>query len=288
MNSYSCNILLIIPHELLSLVLNFLDISSVFSLKATSKQYKRNKIIRSVCSGFDESFYSTMYRKITIGDIRYDTIQNGHTNLLKWLVHENEKRFITKRFVDLSIENGHLEIVKYIHKIGIYLNSNSSGYTGTAIVNGQISVLKYLREIGCPMDECAYDYAAFGGHLEMVQYLYDIDIECSRTVDACYYAAKNGHLEVLKCLHRYGFCWNKHVCYAASDNGHLEILKYLHENGCSWDNKCYVSAAKRGYLDILKYLHENGCPWNEFTCHCATANGHLDILQYLHENGCPG
>lgn len=237
MNLCSCDILLIIPYELLMMILHFLDISSLFSLGSTSKKYKQHKII---CSSLEEKIQKircTLYFQTTIEYIRFDTILGGHTNLLKWLVHEDENNCL--------------------------INNSAT-----------------------------YNYAALGGHLEMVQYLHDI--KCQQTKWACYHAARNNHLEVLKYLHKNGFYCDKNTCYIASWYGHLEILKYLHENGCPWDIQSCIIASKHGHLEVVKYLHENGRPWHEndrkwYECLCqnAAANNHLETLKYLHENGYP-
>ena len=50
-----------------------------------------------------------------------------------------------------AIKNGHLEIVKYLHKNGwTFWCYNALQF---AAENGHLELLKYLHEIGCPWDE---------------------------------------------------------------------------------------------------------------------------------------
>jgi ankyrin repeat protein len=56
--------------------------------------------------------------------------------------------------------------------------------------------------IGAECTTDAMDYAAWKGHLEMVEFLHSIGAEC--TEKAMYWASKNGHLEIAKYLHSIG------------------------------------------------------------------------------------
>ena len=89
--------------------------------------------------------------------------QNGHLEIVKWL-HINGKERCTKNAMDYTAQNGHLETVKWLHQ---------------------------NRKEGCTT--YAMDYAAQNGHLEMIKWLHQNRKEgCTRNaMDA---AARNGSL----------------------------------------------------------------------------------------------
>ena len=150
---------------------------------------------------------------------------NGHLQTVKWLHKNNIKGFsyveqaynslniatrvnityyiegCTKQSMKFAAENGHLEIVKFLHK---------------------------NRTEGCT--KSAMDRAAMNGHLEIVKFLHNNRTE-GCTTDAMDCAASNGHLETVKWLHenRTEGCSTYAMNWIAQ-KGHLEIVKYLKEN----------------------------------------------------------
>ena len=65
------------------------------------------------------------------------------------------------------------------------------------IQNGHLEVLQYLHENGCPWNQNACLYAAKYGHLKVLEYLHQNG--CPWDEEACLKASKsNGHLTVAK------------------------------------------------------------------------------------------
>ena len=119
---------------------------------------------------------------------------------------------------------------------------------------------------------------------------------CAWDERACFEAAWGGHLESLQYLHENGCPWDDRACEAAARGGHLECLQYLHENGCPWGENTCFQAANHGHLESLRYAHENGCPldlatvkfclekgwvWDDETSYIAATAGHMECLQYV-------
>ena len=207
--------LLSLPHELLILILDFLDTSSIFSLSRTCKRYV---------------FHISVNMDILA--IHNDAIRNKHTNLFKWLVVDMTLSPLNNNnyYYYQAANFGCLEILKYLHK-------HENGYCWNeyvcdrAAANGHLEVIKYLHENGCPWNEYSCYRAAGNGHLEILKYLHENG--CPWDSDSCYAAVDNDHLEILKYLHENGCPWDKNAFYSAAENGHLEILKYMYENGWS-------------------------------------------------------
>ena len=103
----------------------------------------------------------------------------------------------------------------------------------------------------------------------------------------CGHAAFGGHLEVLQWLHTNDYPWDTNTSPHAAFEGHLEVLKWLREHGCPWSGGTCTNAAMGGHLEVLQWAHANGCPWNKKTCTYAADGGHFEVLKWAHENGAP-
>ena len=92
---------------------------------------------------------------------------------------------------------------------------------------------------------------------------------CAWDERACFEAAWGGHLESLQYLHENGCPWGENTCFQAANHGHLESLRYAHENGCPldlatvkfclekgwvWDDETSYIAATAGHMECLQYV----------------------------------
>ncbi|TYZ64504.1 hypothetical protein PybrP1_000144 [[Pythium] brassicae (nom. inval.)] len=137
------------------------------------------------------------------------------------------------------------------------------------------------------------DKAAFGGHLDILQWLH------TNRADACSPAAlendaKNGHLEGVKWLvaNRTEGCTARTVGLAA-ENGHLEVVKYLHAHTSTRGNspETLRGAVAGHHLDIVQWLLENRreeCAMARGILDLAARMGHLGVLLCLHAHGLEG
>jgi len=292
------DILLSIPHELLSLILDFLDVSSIFSLSLTAKKYLHNKIVRMVSFGKFNMLNNNDYPNTTvyIVSLHLDAVSKGHIDLFKWFTPSDTDMSSSIKIMYLitAIKFNQLKIVKYFYESGYPRHTITCT---PAAEYGHLEMLKYLHENGTYWDKWTCTRAAENGHLEILKYLCENGCpwQPDKDTQACF-AAKNGHLEVLKYLrtkfNENGFVFDSTtICYYAISNGHLAILKYLqtedHKNRHLFDINCYNIAIRNRYLDIVKYLCENQCPW-DIPCFAeAVATGDMEIIKYLYENECP-
>ena len=98
-------LVLAIPHDLLSLTLSFLNVTSVYSLSIMATKYSHNKIVRSVLFGR----FVTIYMNI----IHLDAIRHGHLDLFKWFVSDTKANPDVKRlYLKTAIQTNQLEIIK--------------------------------------------------------------------------------------------------------------------------------------------------------------------------------
>jgi len=143
---------------------------------------------------------------------------------------ETKKKYATKKGVVHFCKHGDLEMVQYCHRIHLEFTKDAMDL---AAENGHLEIVKWLHENrteGCTTN--AMNSAARNGHLEMVQWLHAMHTENRNegcTVDTMNLAAMNGHLEIVKWLHKHRNegCTTGAMDWAAM-NGHFEIVKWLH------------------------------------------------------------
>ena len=102
-------------------------------------------------------------------------------------------------------------------------------------------------------------------------------------------AAFGGQLEVLQWMRaQYPPCpWNSDVCYFAALGGHLEVLRWARSQGCRWGyGRVPIAAAQNGHLKVLKWLIKKGCPYDKSKCREVAAEGGeraRKVLEWLDE-----
>jgi len=275
--SNTADYLSIIPCELFTMILHFLDNSTTFSLYLTCKRYAYQKTIHTLLGEWlleakkalnimpNAKIGSYTYMDIFPSNMKIihnNAVYHGHIDLFKWLVPTNE------------------------------VESTDALYTNTAAWYGRLDILKYLHENGCPWTGLACYFAAQYDHLEMLKYLHENGCQWDTHIYGI--AGKKGHLEIVKYLYENDCPWDASTCKSAVTYGSLEIVKYLHTKFIEdsrpwslWDCFRCKDAIVAGRLEILKYLHENGFPIDESSCNLAVANGHFEVFEWLRENGCP-
>ncbi|EFA78744.1 hypothetical protein PPL_08205 [Heterostelium album PN500] len=147
--------------------------------------------------------------------------------------------------------------------------------------HGEFELLKKLRYSGL---DNSVDYAASGGHLEIVKYLTENKRGgCTKPMDL---AAQRGHLHVVRYLHEHRSegCTTLAMDDAAKGN-HWEVVQFLHENrteGCSVG--AIRKSAKYGHFSMVKWLSENRSEgFTGKAINQAALNGHFEIAVYLYD-----
>ena len=177
------------------------------------------------------------------------------------------------------------------------------------IVPGRVALAKWALAEGCPGkkstdpydDRTLADYAAWHGHLELVQWLIEKRLfEMNGSVMRS--AIISGNLKLVQWLRGMGCQWYDYVgeddlVALAAREGHLELLQWLIQmrdemprgEGLPLDD-VLENAAEYGHLELLRWLCGEGCFWNlmdEVVMSCAAKGGHLEVLQWLRAEGCP-
>ena len=193
-----------------------------------------------------------------------------------------------KVFFSLAARLGHLGFIS-----GLHSQVRTSKTCQDASCSGDVKRCQKTHCGGIFMfwDQDTCNYAARGGHTDVIQWLRAQSPPCPWGPSTCGFAARGGHLETLKYLRKADAPLNPSMClYAAARGGHLETLKWFGKiaPGIIWTEDICEASAYGGHLDVLKWLRsEIGCPWNSQTCASASEAGHLDVLRWLRANGCP-
>ena len=96
--------------------------------------------------------------------------QNGHLEVVKYLLlGEVDSQYLNDAFA-LSAGNGHLEVVKCLLEHGATMHYENHAAARLSVVNGHLEVVKYLVEQGASKDD-AFIESVIHGRLEIAKYL---------------------------------------------------------------------------------------------------------------------
>jgi len=92
---------------------------------------------------------------------------NGKLNVLEWGETSGYEldNFLDEDGIAVAALNGHLEVVKYLRKLGISWNEDTCS---NAAKNGHLELLKGCRANQCPWNKYTCCFAAQNGHLELL------------------------------------------------------------------------------------------------------------------------
>lgn len=245
-----------------------------------------------------------LYKKTNFHDPRNmsTAIAGGHLDIAKYL-HENAIESEIKKYREIVYnqpttycevaEKGRLDILEWLYGIGANIPTYVVDY---AAKGGHLNIIKWFDEkwpkSSVPFSDNAMDWAASGGHFEILKWLYNRWKICEIITRPCTecalnMASKNCHFECVKFLHNIKAPHSHNAMDEAAKNGHIEIVKFLHENGYTCTKRALDWAIDSGHIDTVKFLYLNrteGYTTPEYWIIGASRNGHLNCLKWLYEN----
>ncbi len=235
----------------------------------------------------------------------------GHLEMAEYL-RENDPKFdINEYDLDEALisicKKGNLESLKYLIKIGIKFDKyKEQSLINVAAGEGHKHIVECLMAEGVVGGHCHPIFnACYDGHLELVEFFYNIDNTVINSVSNCMYgdnwtllqmASKCGHVEIVKFLlakvdldYSVSKFDNKTTVHYAAKEGHLEIIKLLEDDGVDLNVKsCNGTPIELAYIhrhfDIVKYLIECDVECDNLL-KMASKDGNLEIVQLLLEQG---
>ena len=184
-----------------------------------------------------------------------------------------EKTFTSEeyaRICELACCIGCIDVVRYLvkHKC-VNLLRVRKPLLYRACCNVRVDIAKYLVENGCQVEPEHLQYAAKGGHPELVQYL------------LTYMEIENEDAEDLYDM--FGS-----TLYSVAEGGYLDILCLFADRGADMhmdEDELLRVAAKEGHLNIVQYLvEEHGCQIHtqgSDAVHGAIRNNQVEVVKYL-------
>lgn len=235
--------------------------------------------------------------------------------------------YFTSRHLGEAAAHGRIELIDLLLSDAVPHARYSPRAMNRAAEAGRLDVVIHLRSIGTgqhPLDDAddnehpvAMDYAAAGGHLDIVEWLHN-NTRQGCTTAAMDWAAVGGHVEVLQWLHShrsegctvragstscggnvqavewiFGHLPQQHIDPVrifrdAASRGHMDVLCWLHANHHipNYLPSMGDSAAAHGRLDVLQWMvtHVAGVQFDASTTHAAAQNGHLGVVEWLCDN----
>ncbi len=157
---------------------------------------------------------------------------------------------------------------------------------------GHLEALQWLRENKCRWNAVeAAHHAAEAGHVHVLEWM--LREASARGAPApldektCAFAAWGGQLATLQWLRRRGTPWKRWTCSYAAARGQLEVLQWARAEGCEWNGRTTSRAALGGHLEVLRWCRDNGAPFSAKTCSEAARGGHAHCLRWLRSWNCP-
>ena len=143
----------------------------------------------------------------------------GHLNIIKTLKNASA----SKMAIFYAAENGHLDIVKYLH---FNRSEGCSKYAiDKACEKNHIDIVKFLdvnRSEG--YSKFALEYAAIKGHLNVIKYFYDKGVRHDKVFG---HSVRFGHTEIVEYLMRFQTRISKRVFKVAMEMGNNNIIELL-------------------------------------------------------------
>lgn len=228
---------------------------------------------------------------------------SGDLATVKWLYENVSPAAITADIhvdaFDAAVENGNLEIVKYIVKQYQQHAASSdpewpshpdSSPLNTALCHGKLEIAKWFYEHGCR--EVSEEGFVLADRADVGDWL----VEISPNESTCYAvlmgAVQRGDLDVVKRLHSRFADENRYneTLTIAASSGHLHVVQWLFHhlrNDCrnpsAAESDSLDEAAGNGHFEIVKWLHarQAGTGLPRFTVSEAVANNHFEIAKWL-------
>jgi ankyrin repeat protein len=216
-----------------------------------------------------------------------------------WYIHDEEEvcmvgnleRFKSMRInylndcLFIALEYGHVNIAKYIVKIGAKEHYNYALYWASR--GGHMESIRYILLKGARNLNGGLLGACHNGHIDIADYF--IKKGASNLDEAFEEACQNNNTDILDYLIEKGANNFENGFVIASEYGKMDLVKYFIDkrligNISEIINSALCGACLNGHIDMVNYLVENGANDFEGAFEDACYGGHLDMVEYIVEN----
>ena len=200
-------------------------------------------------------------------------ITKGYLSLLKVFIQNGyDIHYNNDEAIRIASADGQLEIIKYLIDIGVNVFSVQNIPFYNAVINGKIEVIKYLFTLNANIihvdNGSAVQWASEGGHLEVVQFLVENNVNIHINNSALYISLLNDHFDIAKYLISNGLDIhndNDRVVRVVANKGNVKAMMFLVENGIditAHNNQAINFASQASRHDLVRYLLSIGADVN--------------------------
>jgi len=122
----------------------------------------------------------------------------GHLNILEYFISLNYS--VKYEFLISAVNNGHLDVVKFLLERGFDVHTNSDEILNFACFNGNAQLVKYLVELGLLVNDNHMKIACEWDHLDLVKYFLSLggELEIELAYELAYLYASSSKSEKVK------------------------------------------------------------------------------------------
>jgi hypothetical protein len=198
---------------------------------------------------------------------------------------------LMRNFVWSAARHGYLDLLKELHAMEVYDNDFTREAMDYAAYGGHLDVVKFLRENrgeGC--SNLAQEYASFFGYFDIFVYIHD-QYPVYGVNSGSFAAIKGGSLRIFEyiCNHS-SYTIKPYAVRLAAEFNALDILRLMYTRAPELFTPFVISAAcSLGHLEVVKFLHElDLAGWSTSGMDAAGFGGSLELVKFLHENRSEG
>ena len=287
------------------------------------------------------------WRFILLPDLIETTCENGHLKILKWLSKfttlksrinkesepiENMSHIIIKmyngddckvyyekklsilvntNYFELACKNGHLNVVKWLHRNCIFSDMNIEDIFKLVCNNNHIETAKWLLEqYNCLSTHYVsiFFYSCYHGHTEISQWIFDLVQQKNLTPINIHYddeflfrnCCRHARYEIIAWLLNFSINIHAHNDEAfrlCCEHGHLDMALLLFNRGLdtlspinvnACHNYAFRKSCENGHLQIMNWLLQYPIDihdYQDYAFRLACKNGHTGIVKRLIELG---
>lgn len=214
-----------------------------------------------------------------------------HFDILKFLFDWSSDYKFKEKTLIYVCKNGNLELVKYIHSLGI----KNEVALAHAADNGHLNVVKYLISNGYDIhyyNNYALRLAADSGHIEVVKYLVSLGaIVDDNNNEAISLASKKGHIRIVKYLVKIGATISAESLINAAETDNYNIVQYFLLQGAdihAFNDEALIRAARNGNNRVVQELLNKGAnisAQENKALKVSAGNGHTLVVEELLNRG---
>jgi hypothetical protein len=237
------------PYDILELIAdNLLSLKDFSSFIQTNK---KNNELKNYVKKYIDYFYKTFNGRRHHCITEY-VATTGHLDSILWF--HNNNHIFTNKVMDISIENGHYDVVKFLYENREEKCSSTS--IRTACKNGHFNIIKLLS--GLWIDLKLHDEIYQSNNFEMMKWYYK---NISDIIPSL--AIENENLEVVqwiydKCKYKKNKHTMTHAINVNREKGNFHIANWLigkgHQGTHEIDKKHFIDNRPTRYIMLGLYV----------------------------------